>query len=73
MRSLLIHGLLAAALVAGCSAEGGGDGRLAQLNAGLPRVGEPLPAVSAHTLDGRRVDNASLHGRTVLLNLWFFH
>jgi hypothetical protein len=45
----------------------------AALNKLLPAVGEPLPAIVGSTLDGERIDNDSLHGRTVLLNLWFVH
>jgi hypothetical protein len=56
--SLLPAALLVAAVVA-C-----GD---------LPKVGDPLPPIVGSTLDGERVDNDSLHGRTVLLNLWFIH
>jgi len=46
---------------------------IAALNKLLPQVGEPLPAIVGRTLDGERIDNDSLHGRTVLLNLWFIH
>ncbi|MHC4845940.1 MAG: TlpA family protein disulfide reductase [Planctomycetota bacterium] len=46
---------------------------ISALNRLLPKVGDPLPPIVGSTLDGERVDNDSLHGRTVLLNLWFIH
>jgi hypothetical protein len=46
---------------------------IAALNMLLPQVGKPLPEILGSTLGGERVDNDSLHGRTVLLNLWFIH
>jgi len=59
---------------AGESQTSGSSGpNLAALNARLPVVGQPLPAIVGRTLGGERVDNDSLHGRTVLLNLWFVH
>lgn len=46
---------------------------MAELSKSLPQRGETLPAIAGMTLDGTSVDNASLKGKTVLLNLWFFH
>jgi len=86
MKALLVHGLLAAAVFVACSSESGSaakqasaapavavDPSLARLNAKLPKLGESLPAFTSLTLDGREVDAEALHGRTVLLNLWFKH
>jgi hypothetical protein len=68
------------ALVALCAACGsdqpGAPGiapMMAAANAALPQPGERLPDLQGLTLDGERIDNDSLHGRTVLLNLWFAH
>jgi len=46
---------------------------MAELSKGLPQPGEPLPDVAGRTLDGASVSNASLRGKTVVLNLWFYH
>ncbi len=49
------------------------EAAMAQYNEGLPGRGSALPALAAATLDGTPVTNASLRGKTVLLNFWFFH
>jgi len=48
-------------------------GKYAKLNEGLPRRGETLPAIVGTTLDGTSVSNATLTGKTALINLWFYH
>jgi cytochrome oxidase Cu insertion factor (SCO1/SenC/PrrC family) len=40
---------------------------------GVPRVGDAAPNVTFTGMDGGRFDLASLRGRTVLLNFWFYH
>jgi len=70
---------LATALYAGCS---GNDSAtpdpeistaLAKYNANLPKKGSPLPAISGLTLEGEVIDNEWFKGKTVLINLWFYH
>ena len=45
----------------------------AEMNAGLPQRGESLPPIAGTTLDGSPVNNATLKGKTALINLWFYH
>jgi hypothetical protein len=74
MRSLLLSSLiLSAGLLAACGGGADGDPAMARYNEGLVERGDALPDISAVTLDGQPVTNASLRGKTVLLNLWFFH
>ena len=79
MRSSLIASLiLSAGLLAACGRSPGGPGAdpdpaMATYNKGLVERGDALPDIAAVTLDGQAVTNASLRGKTVLLNLWFFH
>lgn len=53
--------LVAAVLLSACAGSESG---------GRPRVGEPMPAYQAVTLQGDTVDLQSLHGTPFLLNLW---
>ena len=46
---------------------------LAKFNANLPKQGSALPAINGVTLAGEVIDNEWLSGKTVLLNLWFYH
>ncbi len=78
----MIQTLVLAALLAACGASTSNpaavssdafDAAMAQYNEGLPARGNVLPALAAATLDGTPVTNASLRGKTVLLNFWFFH
>jgi hypothetical protein len=48
-------------------------GSFAKLNAKLPQRGESLPPIVGRALDGTVVNNASLEGKTALINLWFYH
>src|SRR5271169_3026680 len=56
LRQLLILAFTAAALAGAASA--------------APRIGQPAPAVTARTLDGRPFDLAGLRGHAVVINLW---
>jgi cytochrome oxidase Cu insertion factor (SCO1/SenC/PrrC family) len=47
--------------------------QLRAMNAKLPKLGSQLPAIAALTMDGTRVDNDTLKGKTTLINLWFYH
>jgi cytochrome oxidase Cu insertion factor (SCO1/SenC/PrrC family) len=78
MRLVLGSLLALAGLFAACGRGSGGSGAdanpaMAKYNEGLVERGDTLPDISAVTLDGQPVTNASLRGKTVLLNLWFFH
>ncbi len=44
-----------------------------QSASGLPVIGATLPSIAGVTLDGEVIDNQTLFGKTVLINLWFFH
>lgn len=33
-------------------------------------VGEPAPAITLHTLDGRDIDTRTLHGKVVIVTFW---
>ena len=46
---------------------------LANYNENLPRRGDMLPAIAGQTLDGTPISNATLTGKTTLINLWFYH
>jgi cytochrome c biogenesis protein CcmG/thiol:disulfide interchange protein DsbE len=43
---------------------------VASLGRTVPRVGDPAPAFSLRTIDGRTVSSDSLAGRPYLLNFW---
>lgn len=88
MTSFAAHALLASALAAACVSDSSSgsakptagpapaealDPKLVQLNANLPKLGSALPDISALSLDGSQITNVGLHGKTVLLNLWFYH
>ncbi len=36
----------------------------------VAKVGEPVPEIAAETIDGGRIDLASLRGRPVVVNFW---
>ena len=38
--------------------------------AGVPRIGQPAPVVSAQTLDGELIDIAGARGKVVVVNIW---
>ena len=42
-------------------------------NKRLPKRGDLLPALVGTALDGTPISNASLTGKTTLINLWFYH
>lgn len=42
-------------------------------NKNLPKRGDTLPAIFGSTLGGESVSNATLTGKTTLINLWFYH
>jgi hypothetical protein len=46
---------------------------MAKYNKDLPKRGDSLPAILGTTLSGQTVDNATLSGKTALINLWFYH
>ena len=46
---------------------------MAKYNESLPKRGDSLPAILGTTLSGRSVSNATLTGKTTLINLWFYH
>ena len=77
MKRTTIATLLAVAgLLAACGGAVGhgadADPSMAEYNEGLVERGEQLPDIAAVTLDGQPVTNASLRGKTVLLNLWYY-
>jgi hypothetical protein len=44
-----------------------------QYIARLVKRGDALPAIVGNTLDGAALSSADLTGKTVLINVWFYH
>ena len=49
------------------------DAKLDAYNQNLPKRGDMLPTIMGRTLDGTEITNATLKGKTTLINLWFYH
>lgn len=49
------------------------EGRYARFEKDFLPVGQPAPAVVFKNLDGTELSLASLRGKAVLLNFWFYN
>lgn len=74
MRTLLGSLVVLAGLLTACGQRGGDDidPAMAEYNEGLIERGDALPDITVRTLDGRTASTASMRGKTVLLNLWYY-